>query len=345
MSVLKKSLVVSAIAILAGGAHADSNAAYLEQTGNGNSASVSQLGSGARAGDNGLPGAIVQNGNGNDIAILQNNGGTAGAGGNYIHASKGIDQLGDNNTLAITQTFGSRVFEVQQDATAALSPSADPLNVVTITQTGNMAVSRVNQTYTGSGAAGTANEVSITQTGSQYQLSRVGDSNGFSNEVLFGQDRGVFQSGESNSVSIVQQAANHAVLVAKQSGTGNALDVFQGGGHGNLLASSIQSGSDNVADLYFSGGSNGQLGFSAGGAAEGASVLSASLTQDGAANSVSLTVFGNENQFGFAQIGNGNTAAGTQTGDLNEIAVSQTGDLNIAVYAQLGTGNIAGIVQ
>ncbi|WP_257784701.1 hypothetical protein [Salipiger sp. CCB-MM3] len=42
MSVFKKSLVVSTIAILAGGAHADSNAAYLEQAGNGNSAGIVQ---------------------------------------------------------------------------------------------------------------------------------------------------------------------------------------------------------------------------------------------------------------------------------------------------------------
>lgn len=368
-------------------AMADDNEAYIDQLGNDNNALVEQEGSSAEAGSDGsgnTPGGMVQNGDNNNIDILQLNGSVVGTGGDYVQLNEGVDQDGDYNTLNVTQEFGSRVFEVQQDSRGTTGAPTDVVNSVEIDQKGNMAVSRVNQTYTGDGTSGTANTVNISQRGSQFHLSRVGDSNGFSKEALENSDRGIFQVGDSNSVDITQRSAGQSIERLNQTGSGNDFDLVQTDGNGNDTDFAIQTGNDNVIDIQQLGanneirvvkqidssdgsgdnnslvvtmnGDNNGVGIGLGSSGDAFDVAglvdttAGYFTQDGDSNIATLDVWGSDNAVSYHSEGDSNSidgdiGSGTVNASGNRAAVVQVGDMNTASFSQMGSGNNAGISQ
>lgn len=386
---LSKLLLTSttALGLSMSAAMADDNDAYIDQNGNDNDALVEQEGSSAEAGSDGsgnTPGAMVQNGNNNNIDILQLNGSVVGTGGNYGQLNEGVDQDGDYNTLNVTQEFGSRVFEVQQDSLGTTGTPTDFVNSVEIDQKGNMAVSRVNQTYTGDGTIGTANTVNISQRGNQFHLSRVGDSNGFSREALNNSDRGVFQVGDSNSADITQRSAGQSIERLNQTGSGNDFDLVQKDGQGNDTDFAIQTGDNNVIDIQQLGadneirvvrqidsvdgsgdnnslmvtmnGDNNGVGIGLGSSGDAFDVAglvgttAGYFTQDGDSNIATLDVWGSDNAVTYHSEGNSNTidgdiGSGTVNATGNRAAVVQVGNMNTASFSQMGSGNNAGISQ
>lgn len=329
----------TAMGLLIGAVYAgDDNNAYIDQDGEANSASIQQLGTGAKAGDSSANRRMLQDGDNNTLVILQNNGGTIGTGGNYQQNNRGLDQTGDRNQASITQTYGSGVYEVQQDASGATGTVSATTNELTITQTGNMRVNRVNQTYTGNGSTDGANSLTISQTGSQFHNSFVGNSNGLQHA-----SQGAFQTGHSNDADVTQNGAGQRLIRLNQDGVSNDFDLMQGGGNGNLVQTAEQIGNRNTGYLSFSGANNGKDGFTAGTPAALAGAAASSMSQIGDDNKVNMEVLGSRNQFGFYQDGDRNTAVGiTLLGDDNQLGVFQMGEDNTL---NLGTvdGNLNNI--
>ncbi len=334
-------LVTTAVAALVStGAIASDNEAYVNQisTTGGNSANIVQNGDGNRVGTtaSGKPGPAVQDGDGNVMSIIQGGGDVAGATGSFINASAGIDQIGDDNSLTIDQSGigGSRIFEVQQNSTGGGS------NTATINQTGNMRVSRVNQTNDGSGGV---NTVEITQTGRQFQQSTVGDRDGFDTETQSGIDRGVFQVGADQRVTILQDGPNNLIQTVSQSGgNGNTATLNQFGST-NFIDTVTQDGGLNTTEITLDGASNGQGSFT--GKAAGVGLSMATISQTGDMNDLTYSVEGSDNLFAFSQSGNGNEIRGVVDGNANQAAVAQTGNSNTSQFDQSGNNNNIGITQ
>ncbi len=332
----------TAMGLLMGAAHAQSNSAYIDQNGDGNSASIRQLGEAAKAGDSTAGRRMLQNGEDNTLTILQNDNGTVGTGGNYSQNNLGVDQAGDRNDASITQTFGSGVYEVQQDATGATGAVSAATNVLSITQTGNMRVNRVRQTYTGDGSTDAANSLTITQTGSQFQNSFIGNSNG-----LQFASQGAFQTGHSNDADVSQTGAGHTLIRLDQNGVSNDFDLIQGGGNGNKTDTAEQVGDRNTGYLSFSGANNGTNGFTSGTAAALAGAATRSMSQLGDDNDVNMAAVGGSNEYGFYQDGDRNSAVGiTILGNFNQLAVKQVGDDNTLDLGTVdGSFNNVGLSQ
>ncbi|WP_292289782.1 hypothetical protein, partial [Marivita sp.] len=264
---------------------ADGNDAFLDQIGTDNSALIEQNGSNASAGDSNPQRRMTQDGDDNVLVILQSAEGRVGTGSNYAQNNLGVDQLGDRNLLDVTQDFGSRVFEVQQNSNGATSPVIDVANTATIVQTGNMRVSRVRQTYTGNGASGTGNSLTVTQSGGEFQQSGIGDFNGFNPAFA---KQGVWQEGTSNSATVTQINAGQSLWLLDQLGETNSFTLTQGGGNGNKFQTAEQFGNDNVATFEFSGSNNGNGTLS--GAALASGAPNRSLLQNGDGNMMAMTV-------------------------------------------------------
>lgn len=134
-----------------------------------------------------------------------------------------IEQVGDNNTISITQTDGNHTAHV---ALGAILPSASwP----------------IGSTATTSATAGSDNNyVHITQQGTGDKNSRVEIPNGYNNSTVILQD-GIGNHnaniknlvGNSNNITINQDGSgSHTINVIGQSGTtnsGNTIDATQSG--------------------------------------------------------------------------------------------------------------------
>lgn len=339
-----KVLIASAslIALTASMAAADNNEAWLDQDGSANSALIQQTGSDAKAGENVAQRRVTQDGDNNTLTILQTGAGRVGTGSNFSLNNLGVDQIGNRNNLAVTQNFGSAVFEVQQNSTGATGPVGSTVNTATISQTGNMRVSRVRQTYTGDGSVGTANSLSVVQTGSQFQQSGIGDFNGFNPTFA---KQGAWQTGEANTATVTQTGAGQVLWLLDQNGATNSFVLTQGGGNGNRFQTAEQFGNDNTASFTFTGTSNGAGLLT--GAAAAAGAANRSLLQDGNNNQANMVVTGSNNQFGFRQVGDDNVATGiTLLGSGNELGVNQEGNRNELLLGTVtGDSNNLGVDQ
>lgn len=346
MKLIKRSLIATtALGLSMAPAFAgENNDAFLDQTGTGNSAAITQSGNNNKAGDSSR--RVLQDGDDNTISILQRNGASVGTGGNYAQNNRGVDQLGNRNVIEVDQTYGSGIYEIQQDSTGAGGTPTLTTNSVDVTQSGNMRVNRIVQTYTGDGTTEAGNSVTVSQTGSQFQNSFIGNSNGlqFANQ-------GLFQTGAGNSMDVRQVGPGHKLILGEQIGQGNSADVDQTGS-GNRIdtisQNSTTGASGNSAVVSLAGSYNGVGGFTAGGAAEAAGAGASSVTQIGGGNSVDYMVSGaNDNQFGFYQDGNDNLAVNiTVSGNANELGIYQEGDRNELVLGAIaGMGNNVGLIQ
>ena len=363
--------VAAALVLTAGTAAA--NDAYIKQVQNDNAASIDQNGTGGVVGSSGDP--VRQDGNDNDIDITQNDAGNVGGRApSYNQFNRGVDQIGDNNALTVTQTAGSSVFEVQQDATGGGSGSGST-NLANIIQSGNMTLLRLNQTYTGDGTTGTANQVDVTQTGGTYQRSGIGEKHGFRQNS---DDWGIFQTGHTNQAEITQQGAGHFIRRLAQDGAGNDASLIQNGGNGNSVGTFEQTGSNISADITQTGFDNkigtvsqtdmaglntimtvSMVGNDNGGAsaftgdaagAAGSTLASGDFVQDGSNNQATLNIWGNNNAAALYSNGSGNVINGsvgsaTSGGNDNQVAVVQNGDGNTAAFSQMGSNNNLGINQ
>lgn len=323
----------SAFGLTVAGAWADNNNVYLDQDGSKNAALIEQTGSSASAGESNAQRRMTQEGDDNVLRVLQSGAGKLGTGSNWAQYNLGVDQIGNKNSLNVTQNFGSKVFEVQQDSTNATGPLSGLANSANITQTGNMRVSRVRQTYEGDGTTGTENSLTVTQTGDEYHLSAVGDSGGFSPSLT---KQGIWQQGASNTASIDQANAGQRLWLLDQLGENNQFELVQGGGNGNKFDTAEQFGDNNEASFNFSGSNNGNGSLSTVSLSTGAP--NKSLLQSGSDNTVDMMVSGSYNQFGVSQ-----------TGDLNEASIIISGIGNSIGTAQASndagnivTANIAG---
>ena len=374
--------IVTATAIglvLAGQAlAADNNLLFIDQTGLTNTASVTQTGNNNNAGASVAQRRIQQNGTANSLLVQQGNNSNAGLGGSYDQLNQGIDQTGYNNALTINQVTGS-VRSVQQSALAAVATGAET-NIATIAQSGasnsGPLVTRVQQTYNGAGAVGSANKVTINQTGGAFQVNTVGLKNSefrydyatyFTTALtgdqpgshqLFG---GVVQSGNTNAASITQNGANHQVGSVLQLGNGNSFTSSQSGGNGNVITLAHSVGNTNSVNVLQTGASNGVARIDQAG-----DTNSATVTQVGASNQVGyIDQNGNSNSatLSFTGSGNGSTGFGATFNDRgltqgnvtqgvdslstgNTVTYTVNGNTNQFAFAQLGSSNtITGTVS
>lgn len=149
-----------------------------------------------------------------------------------------IDQVGDNNTINITQTDGNHYARV---AIGANLPAGFWINPTDVT--------------TGTTAGSDANYIRITQQGTGDKKASVEIPNGYSNSII------LFQDGVGNHITTIQNlvgnansitsnqtgSSNHTLAITGQSGTTNS---------GNTITST-QSG---TGDKSFSLGLNGTAG-------------------------------------------------------------------------------------
>ena len=134
-----------------------------------------------------------------------------------------IDQVGDNNTINITQDDGNHYARVAIGANLPAGSWANPTNVTT-----------------GTTADSDANYVRITQQGTGDKKAAVEIPNGYSNSVILFQD-GVGNHttsiqnlvGNANSITATQTGpGNHTLNITGQSGTtnsGNTITATQSG--------------------------------------------------------------------------------------------------------------------
>ncbi|WP_185829269.1 hypothetical protein [Sphingomonas ginkgonis] len=150
----------------------------------------------------------------------------------------------------------------------------------------------------------------------------------------------VDQVGDSQVVTIVQEAPNATASVT-QSGTHNEADVRQAGS-GNAALTATQAGSGNFARLAQSGSGDNLLVLTQSGAnnwafasqnATGVLFNGAKLSQSGNDNDLSLAQNGSDNRAVLTQEGSGNGMTATQNGDGNRLMWAQKGnnlaDLNV----------------
>ncbi|MEL7300195.1 MAG: hypothetical protein AAFM92_07400 [Pseudomonadota bacterium] len=355
------------LALMASGAGADTNEAYLDQMGTGNSALITQSGELNDAGADSAGLAIDQNGTNNTLEFTQSGDLNSIADGPN---GTGFNQVGANNSATITQTSkGNNVNQISQSAGATAGGAT---NTLTITQgasdddpfpvsnnraiQGNL-VTNVDQTHGG----GAANAITIDQerrgrfetnarddylvigndgyTGGAYQVDR----------YLNG---GVIQNGSGNTATLTQRGYKNEIRLVEQLGDANTATVSQLSGLNNIVERVFQDSrggaSGNTATMVQDGRGNGNGAFSAGGPAANVSlVTNDAIDQIGSGNIVDAMITGNSNETGFYQEGNGNSVGTiTVTGDFNEVAVSQVGDANFANISDIaGSSNQLGVSQ
>jgi len=334
---------------------AGGNESYTSQTGNDNTLAIEQIG-GNLAGDSTPDRTITQNGNDNEIDLFQENlGGTnrigAGAaiGGNPI--GQGVDQIGNNNKLDVSQSGKSLdVFDIQQTGGAAVES-----NVTAITQTGeNNTVSNIKQTFDGYGSSD-ANEITILQSGSRNLI-------GNTSSGPRGDGSGITQIGNGNSATVDQSGKSQSVYTLKQqdtiSGAGsNIATITQSGNVGTGDGSHVQlvdqynygflDNTLSITQAVTGNGNNGKGAFSGAvtlGVTGGLLLGNQSFAgQAGSGNDLIYSTVGEANKFGFLQQGTGNTIDSVSNGVGQEVAIRQTGSDNETYGIQTGSHNSAGI--
>ncbi|MCZ4368532.1 hypothetical protein [Sulfitobacter dubius] len=334
---------------------AGGNESYTSQSGNDNTLAIEQIG-GNLAGDSTPDRTITQNGNDNEIDLFQENlGGTnrIGSGaaiqGNPI--GQGVDQIGDNNKLDVSQSGASLdVFDIQQTGGAA-----NDSNITTITQTGSrQTVSNINQTFDGYGNSD-ANEITILQSG---KLNLIGNTSSGPRS----DGSGITQIGNGNSATVDQSGNSQSVYTLKQqdtkSGSGsNIATITQSGNVGTAGGSRVQlvdqynyGSLDNTLSItqeVTGNGNNGKGAFSSDGPA--ALVTEVQLgnqsfaKQTGGGNDLTYSTEGEANKFGFLQAGFSNMIDSVSNGIGQEVAIRQTGSDNETYGVQTGSHNSAGI--
>ena len=368
---------VSALAFMAGAAHAGGNFADVEQSGTDNDAVVTQS-----SGDN-FVGRLDQEGYRNKANLTQQ-------GGDGNHAGT-ISQQGAANRITLT-------FSGANNGTTGFSPGLlagtsafARLTQGNVTQTGidnrieNFVVegdrnafgfnqngllgNRIGGAVTGSdnqfgvyqsgifdtaaiGVSGVNNEIYISQDGSFNTA--VANASGGGNGILVAQrDNG--NSGRidiAGGANLVKLAQNGGAVIGNNAsvaivGTGNHADIDQtksGFGGANSLALDIFGSENNNNPFLTAFGGAALL------AAQGTGLEPGLIRQIGSGNSITLNVGkpnsdSNGNVFAFLQDGGYNTIEGSVSGSSNQVVVVQTGSSNFTSFSQSGSFNIIGVSQ
>jgi hypothetical protein len=297
----------SALALMAGVAHADGNFANVEQNGSDNDAAVAQgPGSFNRAGT--AADAVSQKGDDNALTITQ-----SGSNNTVGTLGEGFDQRGNRNSATIEQTSGANhVDEVQQtDETWFGSADRNTLVVLQGGSVGGNTIGSVRQTRTNTLFFNwdSGNSATIRQTSDGNSLGKLG------------------QEGYRNTVSLVQSngSGNHAGTVSQQGAYNRIALTFSG----------ANNGTSDFLPVLLSG------------AAAFAHLTQGNVTQAGIDNRINdFVVTGNGNAFGFKQNGLvGNRIGGYVTGDDNQFGVYQNGIVDTATIGVLGSENEVYISQ
>lgn len=326
--------------VMATGAFADENEAYLLQDGTGNSASVTQN-SNAIAGNQAgtSTDAVNQTGSNNVLVILQSgddgeigvrsdteqyfNPDYPSSGGipQFTITYQGVNQTSSgagSNTATLTQNGnGSVIGDLQQTSSGkALGNSA------TATQTGDNTINHIWQTQN---SASVGNVIIATQDGSGNTIDRIdqrGTGTGSSNNSIT-----VDISGNNNGTVHLNGLSNFYSSRAWAAGaTQSALIQNNYGLNGATLWPEVYG---NVIDLDISGDNN-QFG----------------MTQKGTVNTTgTVTISGDNNTFGSYQAGNNNViGTGGIAGNFNDVGIYQSGDANTAtVDVLIGTSDNNGL--
>lgn len=361
------------------------NSAHHQQSGANNAASITQSGSENRAGSTASSGnhIMTQAGDNNDLTILQSgNKNSIGADQRAadLAGNRGVDQNGDRNVAAMTQSSGGNFINVvRQDGASGATETTNSLTIVQqgsggydINSTGSAqikygnVVSVVVQNNTGSGtSAAETNIVDIFQ-----DRTTSGGPGGFgANVVGIGgaggnisdrgaRDRGgVSQTGTGNMVDLDQLGERNAIQAVSQSGADNAATVYEDGernfvgkitqintgGLGNILSFNITGEDNGSQGAYYNAGA-----YTVGSApASLASVIQGDAWQSGTDNQIGMIINGDDNLYGFAQDGSANRATGIDLqGDRNELAIRQSGDGNALNLASIANDdNVVGLNQ
>jgi hypothetical protein len=317
--------------VMASGAFANENEAYLLQDGTNNSASVTQNSSATTGNQAGTStDAVNQTGSDNVLVILQNgDNGQIGVktgtdeyhtppsyGIQYILNYQGVNQTSSgagSNTASLTQNGnGSVIGQLQQTSTGkALGNSA------TVTQTGANTINHIFQTQN---SADVGNAVNATQSGSGNVIDRIdqkgsgGGANNTINVNIGGSNNGTMDLGGTapfySSRAWVSGATQSALI---QNNYGNL--------NGVILPATVSGNSINLTI----NGSDNQYG----------------MTQKGSDNATgTVTINGSSNTFGSYQAGQGNLiGAGNIDGSSNDVGVWQIGSTNTATVSVLAFGS------
>lgn len=296
----------SALALMAGVAHAGSNFANVEQNGSDNDATVVQgPGNFNKAGT--AADAVSQKGDDNALAITQ-----SGSSNTLGTLGEGFDQKGNRNNATIEQTSGTNhVDEVQQtDQIRFGSADRNTLVVVQGGSIGGNTIGSVRQTRTNTPFLNWehGNSATIRQTSDGNSLGKLG------------------QEGYRNTVSLVQSngSGNHAGTVSQRGAYNRIALTFSG----------ANNGTSDFSPVLLSG------------TAAFANLTQGDVTQAGFGNKLNFVVTGNRNAFGFNQNGLfGNDIGGYVTGDHNQFGVYQYGIFDTATIGVLGSENEVYISQ
>ncbi len=322
--------------VLATAAYADSNEAYITQSGDSNSAGITQ-GSGATTGNKAgrLGDPMSQSGNNNVLTILQE--GDAGKIGvksgtdSYITPDstpnpqftityQGVEQTSSgagSNTASLTQDgTGAEIGELRQTASGSAGG-----NSTTTDQTGANTLNHIWQTQQ---AGAVNNVIDVTQTGTGNVVDRI-DQKASGTGAAANQITVTMSGTDNGTMDLSGTAPFYTSRAWAMGATQSALIQNNYGNTNGVAVPGTVSG--NIIDLNVAGSGN-QFG----------------LTQKGSDNvagfgsQVSLT--GADNTFGSYQAGEGNVITGvTIEGDRNDVGIWQIGSTNTATVSMISVGS------
>ncbi|MEP9374466.1 hypothetical protein [Mesorhizobium sp. KR1-2] len=331
MSKLNLSLATAiALALLMGGAHADSNFANVKQNGSSNSGVVTQGLSSHNGSHNKVGtevGAAYQDGSNNDLDISQ-----SGSSNEVGTTGKGFDQSGNRNRATIIQSSNKNIVGEVQQIDLVKSGSA-VRNTLTILQQGgdNNSIDSVRQTRTNG-------LLTNNQAGNSAIITQGGIASGDRSHIVT-----LSQTGRANSATVTQSSSNNDLAALRQNGSQNKATLVQEVGNGNKVGTIDQDGAGNEASLSFTGAGNGVASFDPGqlsGFSAFGGLRLGNVRQTGLGNHINFVVTGDGTAFGFSQNGIGNSIYGLINGDDNQIGVGQDGTANHAnVLVGLGDKN------
>ncbi|MEL7300385.1 MAG: hypothetical protein AAFM92_08385 [Pseudomonadota bacterium] len=262
-----------------------------------------------------------------------------------------IDQLGDDNAGAITQTGAGNQAGLEADVML----QDGQFNALTITQTGiGNAVGTEGEGLFQLGRQNTPtvfNQITITQAGNgqlvgEVDQQSVGSIANGANEMVILQN-----GGDGNVVSEARQlqASGMArnIMDITQTGEANRISLAT-----QLATSDELSGAPNTIRVRIVGSRNGQSALRAPAIVPFARD-SAFVQEGGSAdnrsngNSIDVLILGNDTAFGIRQGGRDNDVGFiTIEGDFNDLGIRQDGDQNTVTMTTVeGSGNVMGIDQ
>lgn len=311
-------MATTALTVLAGASWAQSNEAYISQTGTDNT------------------GLIEQSGSNND----------AGA------SSNSMTQLGYNNQLTIDQSGDRNDIGLEGDGIYQENEDESNVNFeIDITQSSDRnTVGSVKQIASGDASSGTRNSATIIQNGSFFGqgFNRVGSV--YQERKSSGRNiLNVTQSGVADRLETVYQRSNTGGNKANEitvTMNGNGSSFSLGNGHEDTL--------DGFAGATGAEGSTLRQGWNKSNSRGNKIALDVSgiandfgVTQDGEDNTVgTLEIGGIDNEVGVVQNGNENEVALARVGGVgNNIGISQSQDFNYANVSVDGDYNRTGLEQ